>query len=166
ARPPRPAPPRVQPRRGFFAAVGAFISALVRFVLTVAIIAALGLGAYVYFQRPAWAEPYVGPILELVPTALPGAPTGAPAPSAPRAVPTGPVTFELTVTVPAGSDQATIRAAFIEAFASRAQAEYGPAARVNMNVPPSYVGGAPALTQEAGAEATYSATVQGYLFEG
>ncbi|NTU84037.1 MAG: protein kinase, partial [Chloroflexales bacterium] len=91
--PARPAPPKVQPRRGFLAGVGAFISNLVRTVLTFALLAAIGLGVYVYFERPAWAEPYVGPIIEVVP----GLPTAAP--TAP-AVPSGPVAFELQVTVP------------------------------------------------------------------
>lgn len=164
--PARPAPPRVQPRRGFLATVGAFISALVRLVLTAALLGAIGLGAYVYFQRPAWAEPYVGPVLDLVPTALPGAQTSAPPGPTAQPVPTGPVSFELEVTVSSGADAAAVRQAFLEAYAARAQAEYGPTARVNTNVPPGYIGGAPALVSDDGAQKTYTATVQGYLFAG
>lgn len=163
--PARPAPPRVQPRRGFLASVAAFLTALLRAVLTIAIVGAIGLGAYVYLQRPAWAEPYVGPILEAVPTIIPGAPTSPPAAPTARPVPSGPVSFELQVTVSAGSDAATIRQAFVDAYVARVEAEYGPNARVNTNVPPSPIG-APALVSDEGGQATYTATVQGYLFRG
>ncbi|NTU84873.1 MAG: hypothetical protein HGA45_36825 [Chloroflexales bacterium] len=68
--------------------------------------------------------------------------------------------------MPSGSDAATIRQAFIDAFTQRAQAEYGAAVRVNQNVPPSYVGGAPSLVSDSGTTATYAAQMQGYLFAG
>ena len=81
-------------------------------------------------------------------------------------MPSGPVTFVLEVTVPLGSDAATIRQAFGEAFARRAQTEYGAVAQVNRNVPPNYYGGDPALVGDDGTSAIYSAQMQGYLYAG
>ena len=155
----RPVPQQGPPPRGFLASVGAFISTLFRIVLTLALVGAIGLGVYIYFQRPGWAEPYVGPILALVPGAPTATPTSPP-------VPSGPVTFVLEVTVPLGSDAATIRQAFGEAFARRAQTEYGAVAQVNRNVPPNYYGGDPALVGDDGTSAIYSAQMQGYLYAG
>jgi serine/threonine protein kinase len=63
ARPARPALPRL---RGILAAIRAFIITLIRFVLTLILLSALTLSAYAFIARPAWAEPYVAPIIELV----------------------------------------------------------------------------------------------------
>lgn len=156
--PARPAPPRVQPRRGFFATIGAAIASFVRLVLTLAVVVAIGVGAYVYFQRPAWAEPYVGPVLDI----LPGQATPAPTPG--TVITSRPVTYELRVTLPAGSDAETIRRAFDEAFLAAARAEYGPSTQVNPNVPLSYVGGQPAQIAEENGQATYSVQVQGFIY--
>jgi serine/threonine protein kinase len=158
AQPPaRPAPPKVQPRRGFLASVGAFISTLVSTVLTIALLVAISLSVYIYFERPYWAEPYVEPILR----AVPGAPTAAP--TRPP-VPSGPVTLAIEVTVPAGSDQATIIQTFRAAFVDQIHAKYGAAAGVSQNLL-SLVGDY-VQVREAAGQITYSGQVQGYLFTG
>jgi tRNA A-37 threonylcarbamoyl transferase component Bud32 len=75
ARPPQaPQPARVRPaapRRGILAAIRAFIATLVRLVLTMILLAALAISTYAFVARPAWAEPYVAPIIELVEPLLP-----------------------------------------------------------------------------------------------
>ncbi len=154
----RPAAPRVQPRRGFLASVGAALMALLRFVLTLALLTTLGLGAFVYFARPEWAEPYVGPILDLLPGDGPGAATPTPQLTSRQ------VMYDLQVTVPANPEAGALREAFLEAFAARAQAEFGASTQVNLNSPPAYVGGAPILVSEEGGQATYSARMQGYVY--
>jgi hypothetical protein len=148
----------VQPRRGFLATVGAALMGLLRLVLTLALVAAVGLGTFVYFARPAWAEPYVGRILELLPADGPGGATPTPQLTSRQVV------YDLQVTVVGSPDAAGLRAAFLEAFAAQARAEFGDSTQVNLNSPPAYVGGAPALLSEAGGQATYSARMQGYIY--
>jgi len=170
--PPRPAPPRpapaVQPappvparpapqprgrqrrRRGFFGT----LRLIVNWMLTLAVLGAVLFGGYIYAARPAWAEPYVAPLLELVPTT---APTAAPALSA------QPARYDLEVVVPSGADQAAIREAFLTAFAQRAAAELGPGTQIFQNRPPSYIG-SPQQVSDDGAQATYRATVEGYVY--
>jgi serine/threonine-protein kinase len=151
--PVRPAPPRTSgrpARRGFFGTV----RLIIRWMLTLAVVALVALGGYVYMARPAWAEPYVGPLLELVPTA---APTSAPALSAQL------VRYELEVAVPSGADAATIRQAFLDAFAERAVAELGASTLVFQNRPPSYIG-SPELIADAGGQASYRATMEGSVY--
>ncbi|MEI8167082.1 MAG: hypothetical protein WCG26_11920, partial [Chloroflexales bacterium] len=109
------------------------------------------------FERPYWAEPYVGPIIRVLPGQPTAGPTGQPIPSQ--------ATFQLEVTVPSGSDAATIRKAFRDAFTTRAQVEYGATARVNQNVPPSLMGD-PVLVRDSGTEATYTVQMQGFLYRG
>jgi tRNA A-37 threonylcarbamoyl transferase component Bud32 len=73
-RPPPVTPARARPaapHRSILAAVRAFIAALVRLVLTLILLSVLALGAYIYFERPAWAEPYVAPLIETVSPLLP-----------------------------------------------------------------------------------------------
>jgi serine/threonine-protein kinase len=160
AQPPaaRPAPPRVQPQPGFLATVGAALTSLLRLTLTLALLAALGLGTFVYFARPAWAEPYVGPILDLLPGE--GSPGATPTPQ----LTSRQVVYDLQVTVVGSPDAAGLRAAFLEAFAAQARAEFGPTTQVNLNSPPAYVGGAPALVSEGGGQSIYSARMQGYVY--
>lgn len=155
-RPARPAPPRVRPARrgGFRAAVGA----LVRTVFTLALVAAVGLGAFIYLERPAWAEPYVARLLELLPGDAAPAPTSAPA------LPSTAVTYDLEVTLPEGADASAIREAFLAAFADRARAEYGPSTQVAMNRPPAYIG-SPVESSRAAGQVTYRVTMQGYVFQ-
>jgi len=123
------------------------------------LVGAIGLGVYIYFERPGWAEPYVGPILALVPGAPTAAPTSPP-------VPSGPVTFALEVTVPSGSNEAAILQAFRDKFARHAQDEYGTTVQVNRNVPPSYSGNRYTLVGDDGTYATYSAQMEGRLYPG
>jgi hypothetical protein len=69
---------------------------------------------------------------------------------------------ELTVTVPAGADDATIRTAFGQAYEARLAQEH-PGAVINQNVGLTYVGDPPqAIGQENGA-VQYQATVQGFV---
>jgi serine/threonine-protein kinase len=152
----RPAAPKVQRQRGFFAGVWAALMSLVRFVLTLAVIGTIGLGAFVYFVRPAWAEPYVGTFLESLPTGA----TATPA----TPLTSRQVSYEIQVTVPSGSSPAAILQAFRNAFAAQAQLEYGPNTRVNANIPPGYVGGAPVPVSDDGAQAVYRVQMQGYIF--
>jgi len=149
----RPAPPQARPRRGFVAR----LAAVVRLILLLAVIAAVGLGVYLYLQRPPWAEPYLGPLLEGAPTA----PT-ATMPTTP-ALASRQVSYDLQVTVPEGADSAAIRAAFVAAFAAQAQAEFGPDTLINPNAPPTPIGTPLELDRTAG-QVTYSARVQGYVY--
>jgi len=155
----RPAPPKVQPRqRGCFATLGAIIGTVVRWTLTLALMCALGLGVFVFTQRPAWAEPFVGSVLGLLPEGAPGAPTPTPR------LTSQPVTYELQVTMPVGSDTAALRQAFLEAFAAQARGEFGPNTQVAMNRPPAYIAGQPVLVSETNGQAVYMVRMQGYVF--
>ena len=155
----RPAPPKVQPRqRGCFATLGAIIGTVVRWTLTLALMCALGLGVFVFTQRPAWAEPFVGSVLGLLPEGAPGAPTPTPR------LTSQPVTYELQVTMPVGSDTAALRQAFLEAFAAQARGEFGPNTQVAMNRPPAYIAGQPVLVSETNGQAVYTVRMQGYVF--
>ncbi|MBA3469067.1 MAG: protein kinase [Herpetosiphonaceae bacterium] len=70
---------------------------------------------------------------------------------------------ELTVTVPAGSDQDTIREAFMQAYTQAVTQEFGPTARINPNVPPTFEGGAPVQTSSDASGETYRVTVNGRI---
>ncbi len=153
---PSAAPP-VRPRRNPLARLVAAVIALVRFALTLALLGAVALGAYVYFERPAWAEPYVAPLLGPASTAQPTTvPTGVPV--APRLA-----TFDLEVTVPEGAGSDAVRAALVSAFEERARSEFGPAARLNPNAPPAPIGEPQVVARESG-QVTYRARVQGYVY--
>jgi hypothetical protein len=150
----------VQPRRrGFFAALGAFIGAVLRFTLAVLVVAAIGIGAFVYFQRPAWAEPYVGPILGGVTSTTP----------TPATLVAEQVRYELEVTVAVNAegeaDASALRQAFLFAFTARAQSERGPNTQVAMNQPPTYVGGQPVQVASSEGQATFRATLEGYVYQ-
>jgi serine/threonine-protein kinase len=160
ARPARPAPPQVQPRRrGFFATLWGLVVGLLRTLFTLAVVGALGLGVFVYFQRPAWAEPYVAPLLELIPAGSPGGPTPS------RPVTSRMVSYDLEVTLPEGSNDAAVRQAFLIQFAERAREEFGESTQVNMNTPPTYVGGQPLVVAERNGQVTYSVRMQGSVFD-
>jgi serine/threonine-protein kinase len=136
--------------------VAAFI-ALVRLALTLALVGAVALGAYVYLERPAWAEPYVAPLLGPATTSQP-----APAPTAVPAVPRL-VSFDLEVRVPEGAGSSEVRAALINAFEERARVEIDPEARLNPNAPPTPIGEPQVVARESG-QVTYRARVQGYVY--
>jgi serine/threonine protein kinase len=148
-RPQRSAPPRPVPRRGrqrgFFATLGVIISRL----FTLALIAAIGLGGYVFVTRPAWAEPYLSGI-------LPGtAPTSAP-------LRVEQVSYPLEVQVAANADEATLLTAFRAAFLARARLDYGPNTLTASNLPPTYIG-TPERVGSDGTTATYRVQMQGYV---
>jgi len=154
-----PPPPPVAPtaRRNPFARVVAAFIALVRLALTLALVGAVALGAYVYLERPAWAEPYVAPLLGPATTSQP-----APAPTAVPAVPRL-VSFDLEVRVPEGAGSSEVRAALINAFEERARVEIDPEARLNPNAPPTPIGEPQVVAHESG-QVTYRARVQGYVY--
>lgn len=67
---------------------------------------------------------------------------------------------DLEVVVPSGGD---VRAAFTEAFLSRAREQFGANTTTNPNAPPGYVGGEPtAIGDEAGGT-RYRASMQGFV---
>ena len=93
---------------------------------------------------------------------------GASATSVPVTPSSGPMvrrqySADLTVSVPAGSDNDQIYDAFIQAFGAKVGAEFGPRAQINMNTPPSYQGGAPVQESEANNTVTYRATLSGLI---
>lgn len=151
--PQRPAvkPPKARPGRGFFGT----IALILQWLVALLIVGAIGLGAYVWVLRPPWAEAIFGPVIELVPTAAP--PTAAPLTSQQ-------VTYTLEVTLPEGSDAATIRAAFDKAFADQAQADHGPNTRVAQNGTLGYVSGQPVATGTVNGQTTYSVTMRGFIY--
>lgn len=137
-----------QPRRGFFATLR-----LMLVILT--LLGTLGLGAFVYLERPAWAEPYVAPLLELIPGA---APTAAPPVTARQ------VSYELELVLVANADGETLRQAFFVAFRERAKNEFGPTTQVLTNGTLGIVGDVVALGEPTNGTQTYRAQVQGYVY--
>ncbi|HWQ12912.1 MAG TPA: protein kinase, partial [Roseiflexaceae bacterium] len=71
-----------------------------------------------------------------------------------------PYSVDLEVIVPPGGD---VRAAFVAAYTAAAQAQFGPATRINTNAPLAYVGGEPQKLGEDASGAKYRATVSGYV---
>ncbi|RRR78089.1 MAG: zinc-ribbon domain-containing protein [Candidatus Viridilinea halotolerans] len=67
-----PPPPQKRPvaRRGPMAAIRSCLAHLVRLVLTLLAIATIATGGYIYAARPAWAEPFAGPVIELIQRAM------------------------------------------------------------------------------------------------
>ncbi|MCX7789317.1 MAG: protein kinase [Chloroflexaceae bacterium] len=152
-----PAAPTARPRRNPFARLVAAFFALVRFVLILALVGAMALGAYVYVQRPAWAEPYVAPLLGPVSPAQPEiTPTSVPA--TPRLA-----SFDLEVSVPESAGIGDVRAELVRAFEERARVEFGPEARLNPNALPAPIG-EPQVVARASGQVTYRARVQGYVY--
>ncbi|MBX0328102.1 protein kinase [Oscillochloris sp. ZM17-4] len=152
-RPPVPTPSPQQParrRRGLLAGIAAFVS----WMIALLVVATIGLGAYVYVARPAWAEPYLAPLTNLVPT------------SAPTNLTSQLVQITVTIQVPAGSSNQEITNALRAAFATTAKAQYGEGTLVNPNSPPSPISGT--IEQlgdpDASGMATYQATMQGYIY--
>ncbi len=147
--PPTPARPPAQ-QRGFLAAVGAVIS----WMVVLLVVAVIGLGAYVYVARPAWADSFIAPLTNLTPT------------SSPPALTSRQVQLEVTIQLPAGSGDTAIRSALQAAFAASAKAQNGAGTLVNQNVPPSPVGNS--IEQVSGPDArgqvTYRAMMQGYIY--
>ena len=47
--------------------VGGVLIQLVRLILIIMLLGSILFGTYVYLERPAWAEPYLAPLLEPAP---------------------------------------------------------------------------------------------------
>lgn len=152
-----PTAPTARPQRNPFARLVAALLALVRLVLTLALAGAVALGVYVYFERPAWAEPYVAPLLGPAPTARPDT-TPAGMPVVPRLA-----SFDLEVTLPEGAGIGDVRDALVRAFEERARIEFGPEARLNQNALPTPIGEPQVVARDSG-QVTYRARVQGYVY--
>ncbi|WP_322489954.1 serine/threonine-protein kinase [Chloroflexus sp.] len=127
--------------------IGQMIAAL--FLL--GLIALTLLSAYVVATRPAWAEPFIAPILD-----------GSSQP-APLTGQLQTIEYELEVTVPAGSDDQAVREAFRQVYREQVQREYGANAQINPNVPISYVG-QPVQVGEANEQVTYRVRLTGQVW--
>jgi serine/threonine-protein kinase len=122
-----------------------------RFLMTVLVLAGIAAGV-VYIQFPALWQAGVDQVQQVIPTAVP---TAAPLVALQR-------TYEVQATLADNADDATVRAALRDAFAKKAQEEFGPAVVINQNVPPSVVGGIDKQPADGG-NAVYKAQVQGLL---
>jgi serine/threonine protein kinase len=160
AKPARPAPaqsapakPQPQPSQSRSRRKGGGFARMVRtamiWLVTLFVLAAIGVGGYAFVARPAWAEP----VLDLLPADNSGTTPTMTSRSA---------NFELEIQIASGSSEAQIRDAFVAAFEFKAQELYGPDARVNFNVPLAYIG-APELVGESGGQATYRVEMQGFV---
>ena len=58
-------PPQVRPGRRM--TVGGMLIRLVRLILLIMLLGSVLFGTYVYLERPAWAEPYLAPLLDPAP---------------------------------------------------------------------------------------------------
>jgi serine/threonine-protein kinase len=147
ARPAAPAAPiagataaQAQPRRR-----GGFLRGLLLLLLVVGLVAAT-----LVFAFPGVVDQY-----------LPGV-ISAPQPT------DAPLTFiqepfaseDMVVVVPAGRD---LREAFITAFTQKAREVRGANVRVNLNVPPTYLGGDPVKIGEDANGVTYRGSMTGYI---
>jgi hypothetical protein len=106
----------------------------------------------VYVQFPDLWQAGVDQVQQVIPTAVP---TAAPLVALQR-------TYEVQTTLPDNADDAAVRAALREAFAKKAQEEFGPSVVINQNVPPSVVGGIDKQPADGG-NAVYKAQMQGLL---
>ncbi len=127
--------------------IGQMIAAL--FLL--GLIALTLLSAYVVATRPAWADPFIAPILD-----------GGSQP-APLTGQLQTIEYDLEVTVPAGSDEQAVREAFRQAYREQVQREYGANAQINPSIPISYVG-QPVQVGEANGQVTYRARLTGRVW--
>jgi serine/threonine-protein kinase len=92
---------------------------------------------------------------------LPGVLTAPQPTSAPQTFIQEPFTSEdMIIVVPPGRD---VREAFIEAFTNKAREVRGADVRVNLNVPPTYLGGDPVKLSEDSNGATYRGSMTGYI---
>jgi serine/threonine-protein kinase len=135
--------PQAQPRRrgGF----GGFIRGLLVLVVVLGLI-----GATLVFAFPSIVEQY-----------LPGV-ISAPQPtSVPQTFIQEPFKSEdMVVVVPPSRD---VRDAFIEAFTQKAREARGADVRINLNVPPTYLGGDPVKIGEDASGVTYRGSMTGYI---
>jgi hypothetical protein len=135
--------PQAQPRRrsGF--------SGFIRGLLVLVVVLGL-IGATLAFAFPSIVDQYLPGLLS------------APQPTAaPQTLIQEPFKSEdMVVVVPAGRD---VREAFIEAFTQKAHEVRGADVRVNLNVPPTYLGGEPVKIGEDASGVTYKGSMTGYI---
>ena len=132
--------PQVQPRRR-----SGFLGGLLALVLVLVLI-----GATLVFAFPS-----------IVDQVLPGVISAPQATATPPTLIQEPFTSEdMVVVVPPGRD---VREAFIEAFTNKAREVRGANVRVNLNVPPTYSGGAPVKISEDASGVTYKGSMTGYI---
>ena len=132
--------PQARPRRR-----GGFVRGLLMLLLVLGLIAAT-----LVFAFPGVIDTY-----------LPGV-ISAPQPTAaPQTFIQEPFTSEdMVVVVPPSRD---VREAFIEAFTQKAREARGADVRVNLNVPPTYLGGNPVQISEDSNGVTYRGSMTGYI---
>jgi tRNA A-37 threonylcarbamoyl transferase component Bud32 len=135
-----PAPQTQRPRsRG---------ASLVRWLLVLLVVLGLA-GATLVFAFPSLISQYV-----------PGLAGAQPQPT-PSTLIQEPFTSEdMVVIVPPGRD---VREAFVEAFTRKARELRGADVRVNLNVPPTYLGGDPVKIGEDASGVSYRGSMTGYI---
>jgi serine/threonine-protein kinase len=122
-------------------------------MLVLLVVAVVGLGAYVYAARPAWADPYIAPLINLAPT------------SSPTVLTAQKVEINVTIQLAEGATNQEISTALRTAFTAAAKQQYGEGTLVNPNTPPSTVGSAIRLSgPDANNLVTYQARMQGYIY--
>ncbi|WP_333691925.1 serine/threonine protein kinase [Chloroflexus sp.] len=138
--------PPVQPARR---SIGQIVTTLI----LLALIALTLLSGYVLITRPAWAEPFIAPILSGI------------SPNSSLSGQLQTIVYDLEVTVPDGTDEATLREAFRQAYRERVLREYGARAQINENVPPVYTGiGVPEQIGQENGQTTYRARLSGQVW--
>ncbi|EFO81865.1 serine/threonine protein kinase [Oscillochloris trichoides DG-6] len=150
--PPPTPPPVVQVGQSKGNCLGSMI-AVFSWMLVLLVIGAIGVGAYIYVARPAWADDLLAPISSPAPTSTPASLTS-------REFET-----DVMVQVSATANEAQIRTALQTAFLASARAQYGDGTLINMSAPPSPVGSA---VQVGGPDAnnmvTYQARMKGFIY--
>jgi serine/threonine-protein kinase len=137
---PAPQAQQAQPRRR-----GGFVRGLLVLLLVLGLV-----GATVVFAFPA-----------IVDQVLPGVISAPQSTAVPLTFIQEPFASEdMVVVVPAGRD---VREAFIEAFTQKAREARGADVRVNLNVPPTYLGGDPVKIGEDSNGVTYRGSMTGYI---
>ncbi len=132
--------PAAQPRRR-----GGFVRGLLVLLLALGLI-----GATLVFAFPSFVEQYLpGVISAPQPTSVPQTFIQEPFKSE-----------EMVVVVPPSRD---VRDAFIEAFTQKAREARGANVRINLNVPPTYLGGDPVKIGEDASGMTYRGSMTGYI---
>jgi len=135
--------PQAQPRRrgGF----GRFIRGILVLLVVLGLIAAT-----LVFAVPSIVEQY-----------LPGVISAPQSTSVPQTFIQEPFTSEdMVVIVPPSRD---VREAFVEAFTGKAREARGADVRINLNVPPTYLGGEPVKIGEDASGVSYRGSMTGYI---
>ncbi|MFN3372340.1 MAG: protein kinase domain-containing protein [Chloroflexus sp.] len=120
-------------------------------IVLLGLIAITVFSGYVLVTRPAWAEPFIAPIV------------GGSSQPAPLTGQLQTIEYELEVTVAESTDNQGVLAAFREAYRARVQREYGVNAQINPNIPISYVG-QPRQIGQSNGQVTYQARLTGRVW--